>query len=108
MRLIDRVQPIGINRPVDVFELMAARPGLTKLPASLEASEAQLELCALWDRAYETYVEQDWQRALAAFEVLLNLFPNDNPARVFVGRCRDFIDTAPEPHWDGVTQLNRK
>lgn len=108
LRLIDRVQAVGINAPVDIYELLAARPGLTELPASQEASEAQLELCVLWDRAYEIYVERDWQRALVAFEGVLSLYPNDNPARVLVGRCRDFIDTPPDPHWDGVTHSNRK
>jgi adenylate cyclase len=108
LRLIDRVKAVGVNTPIDIYELLAARPGLTELPASLEASEAQLELCVLWDRAYESYVERDWQRALVAFEGVISLYPNDNPARVFVDRCRDFIDTPPDPHWDGVTQMNRK
>ena len=74
----------------------------------MEASEAQLDLCALWNRAYQIYVAREWQRALEAFEALLKLYPNDNPARVLVGRCRDFIDTPPDPHWDGVNRLNSK
>ena len=87
---------------------MAARPGLTKLPASLEASEAQLERCTQWDKAFAAYLERDWQRALAAFNVVLERDPKDNPSRVLAERCRGFIDMPPDPGWDGVTVLNRK
>jgi adenylate cyclase len=107
-RPIDRVQPVGVTAPVNIYELMAARSGLTERTELLEASEKQVELCALWNHAYETYVARDWQRALGAFEAVLSTFPQDGPASTFVGRCRDFIDIPPDPSWDGVTLLSRK
>ena len=108
MRRIDRVQPFGVSTPLDIFELMAARAGVTNLPASLEASEAQIELRTLWDNAQQAYNERDWQQALAAFETVLNCEPDDGPARLFVGRSRDFIDTPPDSDWDGITLLSHK
>ena len=108
MRLIDRVKPVGVNTPINVYELMAARPGLTTLPTALEASEAQRELCALWARAYKAYAERDWERALSAFEAVQSSYPQDGPARVFVDRCRTCINMPPGPDWDGVTVLNSK
>lgn len=108
MRPIDRVKPVGVTTPSQIYELMAAREGLTGLPVSLQATEAQLELCTLWDDAYDKYSGGDWQKALEAFGAVLSRFPQDEPTRVFVGRCRDFIDMPPGPDWDGVTQLSHK
>ena len=108
MRRIDRVQPVGVNTPSNIYELIAAREGVANLPISLRATDAQLELCALWDSAYAKYVDCDWQHALAGFEAVLSHDPQDQPARVFVSRCRDFIDTPPDPDWDGVTHLSQK
>jgi len=108
LRRLDRVQPVGVNRPGDIYELMAARPGLTELPAALEASQSQLELSALWEPADAAYVARDWQAALATFEAVLQRFPEDPPARVLAERCREFIERPPDPDWDGVTRLSRK
>lgn len=108
MRLVDRVQPHGANEPIDIYELMAARAGLTELPELLEANEEQLELCAMWERAYETYVSRDWQAALEAFEAVLRRCPQDNPAQIYVRRCHDFVENGPDPDWNGVTLLTQK
>lgn len=108
MRRIDRVQPAGVNNPTDIYELVAAHRGLTKLPKTLEASDAQLELCTLWDEAYAAYRKGDWLPSLAAFEAVLKRFPKDNPSQVLAERCRAFIDTPPDPDWDGVTRLSQK
>jgi adenylate cyclase len=108
MRLIDRVQPVGVNTPTDIYELIAARSDVAKLPLSMEASEADLELCSLWAPAYKAYVERDWQQALVAFESVLERYPRDGPSQIYVGRCHDFIETPPVSDWDGVIHLSHK
>ncbi len=108
LRRLDRVQPLGVSHPGDIYELMAAQPGRTDLPATLEASPAQIELGALWGVADAAYVARDWQAALAAFETVLERFPEDAPARVLADRCREFIEQPPAPDWDGVTRMSRK
>lgn len=108
MRLVDRVQPAGFNASVDVYELIAARPGLTTLPTSVEASADQFDLCDLWVRAYDFYAGQDWGSALEAFETVCRHYPNDGPSRVYVERCRELVETPPGPDWDGVTILTSK
>ena len=108
MRLIDRVQPAGVSKPTDIYELMAARPGATSLAKELEATEQDRDLCALWDQAYGTYLRRDWQGALAAFEAVLARFPGDSAAQALVGRCQAFVEDPPAPDWDGVTRLTRK
>ncbi len=108
MRRIDRVQPVGVASPTDIYELIAARPGAAGLPEEMEASQAAQELCALWEQAYAIYMERDWQGALAAFEAVLGRFQQDAPAKALVGRCRALIENPPDPDWDGVARLSRK
>ncbi len=108
MRRIDRVQPVGVTTPTDIYELIAARPCLKNLPKTLRCEEAELELCENWDRAFAAYIKRDWRGALAAFEAVLNRWPHDGPARVFVSRCREFTDSPPDANWDGVTHFSQK
>ncbi len=108
LRRLDRVQPVGVSHPGDIYELMAARPGRTDRPATLEASPVQIELSALWAKADAAYVARDWPAALTAFEAVLGRFPEDAPARVLADRCREFIEHPPAPDWDGVTRMSRK
>ena len=108
MRRIDRVRPVGIAKPTDIYELIAVRPGDTNLPKETAARQADQELCALWDQAYAIYLERDWREALAAFEAVLERFPQDAPARALVDHCHALIENPPGPDWDGVTRLTRK
>ena len=108
LRRLDRVQPVGVSQPGDIYELMGARPGRTELPATLEASPDQIELGSLWATADAAYAARDWQAALADFETVLHRFPKDAPARALADRCREFIEQPPAPDWDGVTRLKRK
>ncbi len=108
LRRLDRVQPVGVSQPGDIYELMGARPGRTELPATLEASPDQIELASLWATADAAYAARDWQAALADFETVLHRFPKDAPARALADRCREFIEQPPAPDWDGVTRLKRK
>ncbi len=108
MRRIDRVQPVGVASPTDIYELIAVRPGDTNLPKGMAAGQADQELCALWDQAYAIYLDRDWQGAVASFEALLERFPQDSPCQALVVRCRALVDKPPGPDWDGVTRLSRK
>ena len=54
------------------------------------------------------YLDRDWQGSLAAFEALLERFPQDYPSQALVGRCRALVDSPPGPDWDGVTRLSQK
>ena len=107
-RWIDRVQPVGITAPTDIFSIEGAAPDRNGTPESLRVRQWQVELCSRWDNAVELYKEKDWQGALEAFEAILADLPQDRPTLAMVERCRHLRDSPPDPAWDGVMRMSTK
>jgi adenylate cyclase len=98
VRELDFVRVKGRLQPVRIFELLA--------PAGTgEAHTRLVELSSIGLRAYR---ERRWDEALAAFEAVLAMRPNDGPARLFVERCTMLKSTPPPADWDAVTNMDEK
>jgi adenylate cyclase len=98
-RLVDVLQVKGRTHGVAVHELVALAGAL---------DERQRDVVARWERAMAPYRERRFEEALAAFEGLLRDHPEDGPARVYVGRCRELLASPPPAAWDGVHVLHEK
>ena len=101
-RELDLIRVKGKSEPVTLYELIAARgtpdgdePGL----------EERLELFA---HGRECYRKRRWQDAQAAFEQILERWPEDGPARMFLNRCKEYDTAEPEEGWDGVYVMTHK
>jgi adenylate cyclase len=101
-RELDLIRVKGKSRPVTLYELVAARGTPDGDAADIEE---HLELFA---QGRTCYRERRWQDARMAFEKLLERWPDDGPARVFLGRCREYLVTGPEKDWDGVYVMTHK
>lgn len=99
-REIDRVRVMGRDGTVAVHELLATREeGVDAGTAALlEGFAAALAL----------YRERRFGEALDAFRPLVERFPEDGPAAVYLERCRQHAAVAPPAEWDGVHQLASK
>ncbi len=97
-RLIDRVQPAGVNQPVDIYELMAIGSG----------DDNQRKLSELWQGAMTLFAERNWSRAMEAFTAIALCFPDDRPAALYLERSDKYISFPPDVDWDGVTRLTSK
>jgi adenylate cyclase len=87
-RELDLVAVKGKEQPVRVFEVVARREDLSaETAARNQAFTAALEL----------YRRGDLAGAEAGFSALLEKFPEDGPARTFLGRCRRFQDDPTLP-----------
>lgn len=87
-RELDLVAVKGKEKPVRVFEVVALQEDLTaEAAARNQAFAAALEL----------YRRGDLTGAEAGFSNLLEDFPEDGPARTFLGRCRRFRDDPTLP-----------
>ncbi|MDR1971376.1 MAG: response regulator [Treponema sp.] len=98
-RRLDRVRPVGISIPLQIYEL---------LEFSASASEEQREVVELFHAALDLFERRDWAGAGAAFQGVLDRFPQDRPSAVFLERCGDNRKTPPPPDWDGVLELKNK
>ncbi len=98
-RKLDPVRVVGINRPVQLFELIDEKK---------EASDKTLEIIELSHSALEKFQGQDWDGCADLFNKVLGISPDDGPASTYIKRCADFKKTPPPKNWDGVFNLSVK
>ena len=98
-RLVDVLQVKGRTQGVAVHELVGLAGGL---------DERQREALDRWDRAMAAYRARRFDEARETFEAYLRDHPEDGPARLHLGRCRELMASPPPPGWDGVYVLHEK
>lgn len=103
-RELDLMRVKGKLQPVTIYQLMGRQSDFAN-DGSAETLRLQLEMFA---RARELYRARQWQAAQSAFRELLEKWPNDGPARVYLERCREYAGDAPPPEWDGVFVMTHK
>ena len=96
-RQIDRIRVRGRREPVVVYESLDHHDaGFPRMAQTLDAFERGLRL----------YFRGDWRRAGSSFEEALGHHPGDRPSRVYLERCRRYLDRPPGADWDGAWSLD--
>lgn len=98
-RELDLLIVQGKEVPVRVYELLS-RKG--------ELNETMQKVRDLFAEGLALYRQQQWSEALSCFRKMLDLVPEDGPAKTFVRRCGQFMKTPPPQPWDGVFRLMGK
>jgi adenylate cyclase len=98
-RRLDLVRVVGINNPVQLYELINLKN---------EATEKEVKLLRLFHAALDIYEAKDWIAAEAAFAKALDFSPKDGPSRLYRERCAKYRASPPAPDWDGVVSLDQK
>lgn len=97
-RQLDWIRVKGKREPVAIYELLGFG----------DEDNQYAELLTLFGQGLQAYRQQQWTSALECFETVLEKYPQDGPARLFVERCRQYQATPPEPGWDGVYVMKTK
>ncbi len=97
-RPLDKIAVKGKEQGIVVHELVA----LTR-----DASTEQLKFCSDFESAFHLYLNGDFESATKAFEHLLELAPDDQPARILAERSEKNL-IAPPSYWDGIIRLTKK
>ncbi len=97
-RELDRIRVKGKHQPVVVYELLDVAAERPKYQA----------LITRFESAMGAYHKQNWREAAGVFGELLASFPDDGPTQIFLQRALEFMETAPEPDWDGVYVMKSK
>jgi adenylate cyclase len=104
-RRIALVQVVGIQRPVTIYE---------PLDLTATAPEGIRKLAEQFNTALTLFENREWTAAVAAFEAVLNLDPNDGPAQYYLARSMAYQagrayppDLSPDA-WDGIDKLDEK
>jgi adenylate cyclase len=98
-RPLDLVSVKGSARGVRIYELMAEASG---------ADERALAVAGLSEKALEMYLGRRWVDAERLYGRVLELKPDDTPARILWRRCREMRENPPPPDWDGIHRIESK
>ena len=98
VRELDMIRVKGKLLPVTIYEVLDAE-------ALGNEGKELVELFALGQKAYKL---RDWRAAGQAFEQILDRWPDDGPARIFLRRCEEYLSEEPEADWDGVYVMKHK
>ncbi|MCL1910884.1 MAG: adenylate/guanylate cyclase domain-containing protein [Leptospirales bacterium] len=98
-RRLDRVKVIGMNEPVLIHEILELKS---------DASDSLYEQIYLFHKALDLFETRNWKEAENAFNQVLKVIPNDEPSRLYLERCRQYQNSAPEAEWDGIFNLLEK
>jgi len=98
VRELDMIRVKGKLLPVTIYEV---------LDAEALGGEGK-ELVELFARGQQAYKLRDWRSAGQAFDQVLDRWPDDGPARIFLRRCEEYLAEEPEADWDGVYVMKHK
>jgi adenylate cyclase len=101
-RELDLIRVKGKLQPVTLYELVAARGTPEGDAPDLEQ---RLEFFA---QGRACYRERRWLDAQFIFEKLLERWPEDGPARMYLNRCKEYLVAGPQENWDGVYVMTHK
>jgi adenylate cyclase len=101
-RELDLIRVKGKLQPVTLYELVASRD-------TPEGNAPDLaERLDLFGHGLAHYRKRRWRDAQIVFEKLVERWPDDGPARMYVNRCREYLVAGPEENWDGVYVMTHK
>jgi adenylate cyclase len=93
MRPLDYVAVKGRKQPILIFELM----GAVAEKSEVAATAAQKELARLTSTAFDAWRANDLEEAKQLYSALLEQFPDDAVAQLYVSRCEQGLTLAAVP-----------
>ena len=98
LRELDLIRVKGKLLPVTIYELMGRR----------ETAGDLAELAEIFTKGHEAYKLRAWAEAKRWLENALSRWPDDGPARVFLGRCEEYLAEEPPADWEGIYVMKHK
>ncbi len=98
VRELDLIRVKGKFLPVTIFEVLDAQT----------LGNDGKELVELFSRGLAAYKRRDWKAGGKAFEQVLDRWPKDGPAHIFLSRCEEYLTDEPPKDWDGVYVMTHK
>jgi adenylate cyclase len=103
-RELDLIRVKGKTQPVMIYELIG-RAGEENLYGSIANVQLRLDQFA---QARTLYRARRWEEAQRAFQIMIDKWPDDGPARTYWKRCQEYLFDEPPSGWDGVFTMTHK
>ena len=99
-RRLDRVRVVGINTPVQLYNLMAVKK---------EASNQMLSLVEQFEKGISLYRERQYSEALLAFRECQKIKADDEPTKIYIERMEELCSDAQKAKdHDDVVNMTSK
>jgi adenylate cyclase len=98
-RYLDRIQVVGKEQPIKVFELLSRKGQLTSV---------QKEINETYNKGIDLFLKREWEKARTVFKSVLKISKEDGPSKTYIERCTTFIDKPPSKNWNGVYKMSAK
>ncbi len=100
VRDLDVIVVKGKSEGVKVFELIGR--------ANEPLAEDTRKLVEYYQEGIDAYRHKKWEEAIRKFEQALTFSHNDEPSKMYIQRCREFIASPPPDDWDGSYHMTTK
>jgi len=97
-RELDSVRVKGKKLPVKIYELVCEQKDAAEHEAYVRR----------FHQGLDKYKAGQWDEGIALFESVLEVRPDDPPAKLYIQRCLDLKEHPPEGIWDGVFTMTKK
>jgi adenylate cyclase len=99
-RELDLIRVKGKVKPVAVFE------GLDH--HTPETFPEMSRTLAAFENGLKRYRARDWKGAIASFQEALTANCGDGPSKLYLDRCRHYLENPSDESWDGVWVMTEK
>lgn len=98
VRELDRLMVYGRAGGLAIYELLGV----------VEPGAEPPHWVALYESGLAAYRARDFTGAVALFQKLLAVRPSDQPARIMIERCNQFLAAPPGPDWEATNAMKTK
>ncbi len=98
-RPLDLVSVMGSTKGVRIYELAGEKKDL---------DARRLLIVKLSAAGLESYLERRWSEAGESYRRILELDPEDQPAKIMIARCRLYLEKPPPGDWIGIYRVESK
>lgn len=99
-RQVDRVQVVGKQEPVQIYELIAL--------ADKPLSDTMKYFLDIYEQGLKAYQERRWDEGIAYMQHAMEKMPDDSVCELYVERMKLFQLNPPANNWNGVFVLQSK
>ena len=99
-RYLGLVQMKGKNLPVGVYECIDGDHDLLR--------QKKLESINTFNEGVQTYLNKDFDKAIALFQSILRINPDDATANVFLKKAKHYLHEGVPADWQGVEKMKTK
>lgn len=99
IRKLGKVKVIGKNQTVEIFEPIGPKGQLV---------EKDQQMLGQYAEALDLYYNKKFTEALAKFDEILKVFPDDQTSKLYRQHCEVLRDYPPPEGWDGSFELGSK